>query len=405
MAWKRQSRLESLSKVWIIFGFFNFKFIFGFFNFKLIFGFLDFLREDSFRNCLDIWFAYCSFEYVQNREAGQKFFANTIQLMLSSAASKSSLDLLRFTLGFVRLELDLDRILTHFLYHLPASGAIDCPVCVRKRNCCQETDEKILEADEAVRQISMRFLVAVIIGNEGLLDLVDSSRKVSSVEMVRVVRIIEERIENIGQDCLERTELIQTRVMLAYLIKGMCYLVILETSFNLFFLSHLDITKATDLIDSEQLQLQTSKSSTTPILSIQRSHHLLHLQLTLHAYHLQSYPRSRTTNQSTRSLLTQAQSVIKQALQNEPTDPLFLSAMVALEVGFNNLWFRLRRQFGSPSATSSEFESYLIRKYLNGIEMDSEQRHESQESNWNRCMASLHGELLILDRIAQAQGM
>ncbi len=105
----------------------------------------------------------------------------------------------------------------------------------------------------------------------------------------------------------------------------------------------------------------------------------------------------------TRSYITSACLVIKSALHSAPSDPLFLSLLISLEIQFNHLWFRLRRDLGgSPTA---QFEAYLVKQYLEDASHPSNRFEGSQESNWNRFMAALHSELLILDRFTQSKGM
>lgn len=104
----------------------------------------------------------------------------------------------------------------------------------------------------------------------------------------------------------------------------------------------------------------------------------------------------------TRSLISTATLVIKSALKVTPSDPLFLSLLISLEIQFNHLWFRLRRDLGgSPTA---QFESYLVKQYLEDGFEPCNRSEGSQESNWDRFMATLHGELLILDRYTQSKG-
>lgn len=131
-----------------------------------------------------------------------------------------------------------------------------------------------------------------------------------------------------------------------------------------------------------------------------RSHQLLQVQLLLHSY---SFGMSLLPQATVmRSLITTATLVTKSALRMTPSDPFFLSLLISLEIQFNHLWFRLRRDLGgSPTA---QFESYLVKQYLEDLSEPCNRSEGSQESNWDRFMATLHGELLILDRYTQSKG-
>ena len=178
----------------------------------------DFLREEAFRNNLDIWFAYCSFEYAESREAGLKFFANTIQLMLNSG-SQFSTDLLQFTLGFVRLELDLDKVLNHFLYH--TISAVDtCQAC--RRRSTKSDDGSVQKS----KMTALKFLVSVINGDAS--GLMDSAKVTTPTEIVRAMK----RLENDQ----ETVEFLHAKVLLIYLSKGKLFPQLLKFLFYLFFL-------------------------------------------------------------------------------------------------------------------------------------------------------------------------
>lgn len=154
---------------------------------------------------MDVWFAYCAFEYAENRETGRKFFASTVQLMLNSKSCEDQIvaDLLQFTLGFVRLELDLDQVTNHFLYHT-VSTVETCQVCRRK-------SAKIEDGSELQSKlIALRFLVSVINGDgTGLIDL---TKTTGPTEIVRAFRKLE--------DDQEKVNFLHAKVMLIYLSKG-----------------------------------------------------------------------------------------------------------------------------------------------------------------------------------------
>lgn len=169
-----------------------------------------------FRSNLDLWFAYASFEFeFESRDAGRKFFASTLNLVLGNSGTQR--ELLQFVLGYIRLELDLDQVMSHFLYHQGSgkgvvSGA--CPVCTRKVSA-NTSDNSNLETEQETKKKNtmLRFLVSVVTGNaDGLADL----KTVGSVEIVRIVKILDEKCR--GDD--RKIEDGQARVLVEYLSKG-----------------------------------------------------------------------------------------------------------------------------------------------------------------------------------------
>lgn len=126
--------------------------------------------------------------------------------MLSSKSSDDQIptDLLQFTLGFVRLELDLDQVMNHFLYHT-VSTVEKCQVCRRKST---KTD---YGSELKSKLIALRFLVSVINGDAtGLTDL---TKTTGPTEIVRAIRKL--------KDDQDKVQFFHAKVMLIYLSKGM----------------------------------------------------------------------------------------------------------------------------------------------------------------------------------------
>ncbi|KAH9393623.1 Protein nrde2 [Tyrophagus putrescentiae] len=266
--------------------------------------------------------------------------------------------LVRYQAGLEKVKLvrKFIKVLNHFLYH--TISAVDtCQACRRRST---KSDDGSVQKSKTT---ALRFLVSVINGDAS--GLMDSAKVTTPTEIVRAMK----RLENDQ----ETVEFLHTKVLLVYLSKGV----------------------------SETVTLLSPYCHNSPKAS-SRSHQLLQVQLLLHAYSFSmSSPPTQPT--VTRSYITSACLVIKSALHSAPSDPLFLSLLISLEIQFNHLWFRLRRDLGgSPTA---QFEAYLVKQYLEDASHPSNRFEGSQESNWNRFMAALHSELLILDRFTQSKDL
>ncbi|KAI2801341.1 Protein nrde2 [Blomia tropicalis] len=314
----------------------------------------DFLREEVFRNDLNIWFAYSSFEYMQDNQIGQKIFKSTIQLMLNTSSFQTNNhDLLQFTIGFIRLQLKLDTITKHYVNHNRSFSNLN--ICAQCSNT-EIVDEHLIKSD------CSKILVAVLMGSNNF----QLDQDLSKVEVLKAMKKID-GMENKSYDYL------QARIFLEYLTKEM------------------DITS--EMIESELWNPQSNFGSNK---QLERSFYLLYIQLLLRELYLETIRNSMPSSRR-KSLISKIRFIVDQALGAIFNDPLFLSLKVIIEVGLNYLWFRMRRNLGT-FCSATEFESYLIQKYINKLP-NAKTKNGDMYSNWIHFMASMHSELLILDRV------
>lgn len=152
---------------------------------------------------------------------------------------------------------------------------------------------------------------------------------------------------------------------------------------------------------AEFLELQLSDDSLSSInldggnsrRNVERSLWILYLQLALRSYYFS--PNTSTLGHSKLSIIRQ---LVTRALVLFPADNLFLAIRVVVEIKSNKL-FTVRRYFANYISSQSEFENYLIRRYLNESSSAVDQQNfRDSHSLWNIFMATLHYELLIIDK-------
>ncbi|KAJ6217211.1 hypothetical protein RDWZM_008368 [Blomia tropicalis] len=221
--------------------------------------------------------------------------------------------------------------------------------------------QRLNSGKESVKTIK-RFIKAVLMGSNNF----QLDQDLSKVEVLKAMKKID-GMENKSYDYL------QARIFLEYLTKEM------------------DITS--EMIESELWSPQSNFGSNK---QLERSFYLLYIQLLLRELYLETIRNSMPSSRR-KSLISKIRFIVDQALGAIFNDPLFLSLKVIIEVGLNYLWFRMRRNLGT-FCSATEFESYLIQKYINKLP-NAKTKNGDMYSNWIHFMASMHSELLILDRV------
>ncbi|XP_027194220.1 nuclear exosome regulator NRDE2-like [Dermatophagoides pteronyssinus] len=339
--------------------------------------FKKFLKEilkkysNNLKNGLHFYQIYGQFMFEWDINEAIKIYSTTLKLIPSTYAQNR----LRLALSFVRMLLNLDSILDQFL---TTSGGSSSSSLISSINLLPRSANKSHDFNvNHLEQIALNTLLTVINNDDNtssttIQDEQQQRNNNNPALILKTIQMIQSKW--IGYDQPKQLEHVQVMIFLLYLSGR-------QQSYQQFIEQQLQ----PDIIiefDHQPYYLISKKN-------LERSFFIIYLQLLLRDHII-------NRNQIT---IRHIRSIVDRAVQIFPDDSLFLAILARLEQRFT-VMTKSRKFFHDYVANQAgQLQNYLMKKYLNKIDVGDDDYGHTIESMYNIFMATLHSEFLILDKV------
>lgn len=345
--------------------------------------FKEILRKYSndMENCLHFYHIYGQFMSEWDLIESIKIYSTTIQLIPTPMHAPN---LLRLTLSFVRMLLNLDSILDQFL---TGSSSLISSINLLPRSANKTHN---LDVNNC-QQIALNTLIAVINNDTSSLSssTMEQQYRNNPVQILKAIQSIQCKWTRYESKQLEH---VHAMIFLLYLSGDSCYHQ-QQQSYQQFIEQQMQPDSMIEFIHSSS----SYNDQHSMDKNLERSFFILYIQLLL---------RDHIANNHNNNIITtirHIRSIVDRAVTLFPSDSLFLAILARLEQRFTVMTKSRKFFHDYISNTAGQLQNYLMKKYLNNNNNNNEQQFNDNsghtiEAMYNIFMATLHSEFLILDK-------